>query len=483
MTATESLQYLYTAPGRDEPRGHAVVHFADGCISEVKDGRGGSGLLAMPALVDAHDHVRGLHHIGFGARDQNFEVWRAALYAQPPIDPYLNAALAFGRLAQSGVGTVMHVYSSIRVDRILDDAEAIARAARDIGIRLGFVVPLRDIQTLGYAPDEQLLNLHDRQDQQFVRDTWLYPFPSPQTYMDLVREVARRIEGPLVTVQLGPNSPQACSDALLDAIAQESARDGRRITTHLLETSIQRKWADSQYETGFIKRLCDIGIICERFTGAHGIWLRPDDVALLAERRAQIAVNVSSNLRLRSGMAPVASYIRAKMPFSFGVDSFGFDDDDDALRELRVANWIFSPHDTDAPLTPALLFDGWHKNGFLAVTGKQGYGRIAAGAPADVLVLDYDRLSYDLIEEMMDPLEVVLTRATARHVKSLYVAGREIVRDGKVTGVDLPAIEREVIAQARSHGTRIRSLKPILERSQSTLARFYSDGGHLRKAQ
>ena len=483
MTKTASLQYLYTAPGRDEPRRQAAVHFAGDRISEISDGAQGGGLLAMPALVDAHDHARGLHHIGFGARDQNFELWRAALYAQPPIDPYLNAALAFGRLAESGVGTVMHVYSSIRVDRLLDDAEAIARAARDVGIRLGFVVPLRDVQTLGYGSDEQLLALHDQQDQQFVRDTWLYPFPSPQTYMDLVKEIAHRIEGPLVTVQLGPNSPQACSDALLDAIAEASAQDRRRITTHLLETSTQRKWADSQHETGFIKRLCDIGIICERFTGAHGVWLRPDDVALMAEREAQIAINVSSNLRLRSGLAPVAGYIRAKMPFSFGVDSFGFDDDDDALRELRLANWIFSPHDTDTPLTPAFLFDGWHKNGFLAVTGQENYGRIVPGAPADLLVLDYDQLSYDLIEDVIDPLEVVLTRASARHVKSLYVAGREIVRDGKVAGVDLPAIEREVIAQARSHSARIRSLKPILERSQSTLAKFYSSGGHLRREQ
>jgi cytosine/adenosine deaminase-related metal-dependent hydrolase len=297
--------------------------------------------------------------------------------------------------------------------------------------------------------------------------------------MDLVREVARRIAGPLTTVQLGPNSPQACSDALLEAIAEASALDNRRITTHLLETSIQRKWADAKYPQGFIEHLCDIGVICERFTGAHGVWLRPHEVALLAERRAQIAINASSNFRLRSGVAPVASYIRAGMPFSFGVDSFGFDDDDDALREMRIANWVFSPHDTDAPLTTELLFEGWHKNGFLAVNGRSGYGEVAPGAPGDLLVLDFAQLSYDLIDDVIDPLEVVLTRASARQVKSLYVAGREIVRDGKVTGVDLPAIEREVIAQARASSARIRALKPVTERSQAVLSKFYAAGGHI----
>lgn len=477
------VEYLYEAPGSKGLRSDVKIRIVGDRIGELVPGEHGDDLLAMPALVDAHDHARGLHHIGFGARDQNFELWRAALYAQPPIDPYLNAALAFGRLAQSGVGSVMHVYSSIRVDRLLDDADAIARAARDVGVRLGFVVPLRDTQTLGYGSDEELLSLHDPQDRQFVRETWLYPFPSPQTYMDLVREIARRIEGPLITVQLGPNSPQACSEALLEAIAEASSQDNRRITTHLLETSIQRKWADAKYPRGFIEHLCDIGLICERFTGAHGVWLRPNEVALLAERRAQIAINASSNFRLRSGVAPVANYIRAGMPFSFGVDSFGFDDDDDALREMRMTNWIFSPHDTDAPLTPKMLFEGWHSNGFLAVNGCSGYGAVAPGAPADVLVLDFAKLSYDLIEDMIDPLEVVLTRASARHVKSLYVAGREIVRDGKVTGVDLPAIEREVIAQARANAARVQSLKPIMERSQATLARFYAAGRHAAGSQ
>src|SRR3982074_3144139 len=220
-----AAEYLYSAPGRAPPQLNAVIEAEGDRLSGVQSGSGGKGLLAMPALVDAHDHGRGLHHIGFGARDQNFELWRAGLSVQPPIDPYLNAALSFGRLAQSGVGSVMHVYSSIRVDRLLSDAEAIARAARDVGIRLGFAVPLRDTQTLGYGSDEELLALPDPQDRQFVKETWLYPFPSPQTYMGLVREVARRIEGPLITVQLGPNSPQACSEALLDAIAHGTPRD------------------------------------------------------------------------------------------------------------------------------------------------------------------------------------------------------------------------------------------------------------------
>jgi len=160
---------------------------------------------SLPSLT-AHDHARDCIISGFGARDQNFRTVAGGALRQPPIDPYLNAALAFGRLAQSGVGSVMHVYSSIRVDRLLQDAEAIARAARDVGIRLGFVVPLRDAQTLGYGADENFW-LCTTADRQFVKETWLYPFPSPPDLYGSRAGGRRRIEGPLITVQLGPNSP------------------------------------------------------------------------------------------------------------------------------------------------------------------------------------------------------------------------------------------------------------------------------------
>ena len=266
-----------------------------------------------------------------------------ALYAHPPVDPYLNTALAFARLARAGVSSVMHVHSSILVDQLPDHAERIARAARDVGIRLAFVVPLRDQNTMGLEEDQAMLARHDERDRELIRRTWLYPWPSPRAYVDLVRDIARRIEGPTVSVQYGPNSPQACSDALIAAIAEASAADGRRITTHLHETKQQQEWGDAKFREGFMRHYDALGLFSERFTGAHGIWLRPADVDLMAERGASVAVNMSSNFRLRSGIAPVGDYIRAGMRFAFGIDAFSIDDDDDAFRELRMVHWLHSP--------------------------------------------------------------------------------------------------------------------------------------------
>lgn len=484
MTDGITLGRLFAEPGRAPPLRDAAITWQDGAIASVTPGAAGaaSGLVGLPAMVDAHSHARGLHHLAFGAKDQTFELWRVALYAHPPVDPYLNALLAFGRLARAGVGTVMHVYSSIFVDRLASDAEAIARAARDVGIRLAFAIPLRDTRSLGYGDDEALVARHPPEDREAIRRTWLYDFPTPAEYMALVRDIAARIEGPTVNVVLAPNSPQACTDALLEATAAESAAMARPIQTHLLETALQREWADATYpDGGFIPHLQKLGLLSPRFSGAHGVWLRPSDCEVMAAHGAAIIVNTSSNLRLRSGIAPVSDYLAAGMPFGLGVDSFGIDDDDDILREMRVMHWLHSLDRLPRRLDVPTLFQAAHRTGFRACTGRDDYGAIAPGAPADLLVLDWDAMSHDLIEGMQDEMEVLLTRATSRHVRHLFVAGRQVVRDGQVVGVDLDAVEAEVLAQARAAGERMRALKPVMDRSMAALDGFYREGAHARR--
>jgi len=470
---------LLADPGRSACLYGATIKFADGRIAAVTasgdpaSAGAGKRFIALAALTDPHDHGRGLHHLAVGARDQMFELWRPVLYALPPLDPYLNCALAFGRLARAGVGSVLMVYSSIRTDRLLDDAVAICRAARDVGIRVSFAVPMRDQLTLAYEADEAMLARHDPRDRDLIRNTWLYPFPSPAGYMDVFRAVAAACEGELVSVQYGPNSFYACSDALLERIAAESAADGRRIQLHLLETRAQREFADRAYADGLLAHMDRLGLLSPRFSGAHGVWLRPADCELLAARGAAIAVNTSSNLRLRSGIAPVGEFIRAGLDFGIALDSFSFDDDDDAFRELRVTHWLHSPSHAEHPLDPARLFRAALATGFRITNNRDGYGAVEPGAPADLVLLDYEAMAHDAVDGMVDELDMMLTRASNRFIDRVYVAGREIVREGRVLGVDLDAVEREVLAQARAGRRHMETIRPVLQRSQATLAEFF----------
>jgi cytosine/adenosine deaminase-related metal-dependent hydrolase len=110
---------------------------------------------------------------------------------------------------------------------------------------------------------------------------------------------------------------------------------------------------------------------------------------------------------------------------------------------------------------------------------RRDYGAIEPGMPADFTILDYDAMAYDVIAGMLDELDVLLTRSTRKHVRDLFVNGRQILQDARLQGIDLASMESELLAQAHAQGASMRALRPVLERSQATLGEFYRSGGHL----
>ncbi len=135
-----------------------------------------------------------------------------------------------------------------------------------------------------------------------------------------------------------------------------------------------------------------IGFLSPRLTLAHCTWARPDELELIAERGVTISVNTSSNLHLRSGIAPLAEMVKRGCRVALGLDGSTLDEDDDALREMRLAHllhqgWAFAI-DVDRP---SMLRMAFH-NGRRSVTNQDDGGALAPGTPADILVLDWDAL-------------------------------------------------------------------------------------------
>ena len=101
----------------------------DGRISAIAPAASADdGLLMLPALVDAHDHGRGLRTLATGAVDQPLELWLPWLGQEPYVDPYLRAAVAFARNARSGIAAINHCHNPQRVSEIVEEAEAVVPA-------------------------------------------------------------------------------------------------------------------------------------------------------------------------------------------------------------------------------------------------------------------------------------------------------------------------------------------------------------------
>jgi cytosine/adenosine deaminase-related metal-dependent hydrolase len=409
-------------------------------------------LLVMPALVNAHDHGRAVRSSSIGAGGKPLEAWLHYLALFPSVDPYPAGVVALARSALGGVGTVMMHYT--RAQGFTDlptEVKEVARAARDVGVRVGFAVSMKDRNPLVYGPSEPILAALPADARTEIARRFLRQPPSPADYIALADAVADAAANPMFDVQYGPNAPQWCSDALLEAVAEASHRSGRRVHMHLLETRYQRAWSDQAYPGGVVKYLDAIGLLSPRLTLAHCVWARPDELELIAERGVTIVVSNSSNLHLRSGVAPIAAMLQAKCRVALGVDGKALDEDDDALRELRLAHLLHAGTGFTGAVSREQMLHAAMVTGRFAVTNTvDDGGTISTGAPADLLLLDWAAIDDDRLTDNIDPIELMLTRATARHVRELIVAGRTVVKDGQVVGADVEAARREVLAQMRA---------------------------------
>ena len=459
------------------PAGPTEIRIKDGRIVSIKPsgtpGTGSRRLLAMPALADAHNHGRPLSTTSFGSGMKPLETWLPSLAAIPSVDAYLATAVSFGRSVRGGcVGAMVHLTKPMGLKPLPEEARDMARAARDTGLAIGFAISMRDRNPLVYGNHEGVLSGLAPNIRAMAEKVWLASPPSAQRFLDLVDEVASAVaDQPHVDVQYGPNGVQWCSDAFLEAIATASADTGRRVHMHLLETRPQRQWADRTYPGGIVRHLADIGLLSPRLTLAHCVWARPDELELIAEYGARISVNPSSNLHLGSGIAPVGSMKQAGVNFGMGLDGCAFDADDDALRELRLFRLLNAGWGFDEEISPADALKAACVTGRAAIGMSPG-GVIAQGAPADLLLLDLDRLDRDAVTDV-DPRHYLFTWASQSDIAEVLSGGRTILKDGRLTDVDLEAFETEVRAQFRAAMPSTGPVRQAFAAVEPGIADFY----------
>lgn len=449
--------------------GPVALSVSNGVISKIEtlsDKPSGARRVIMPALSDAHNHARPLSTTSFGAGFKPLETWLPSLAAMPAVDPYLAALASFGRSALGGCTSVMvHLTRPMGHEGIVAEAKDIARAAKDIGIKIGFALSMRDQNPLTYADHSKILDALSDQDRAFVHKTWLRPLPSVSDQLNTIDEIANALEDCAhVDVQYGPAGVQWCSTELLSGIAQASQRTGRRVHMHLLETKPQRVWADTHFPNGMVAHLDEIGLLSDRLTLAHCVWAEPDELALMGNRGVSISVNPSSNLHLASGIANAAQMAKSGVNVAMGLDGCAFDEDDDALREMRLfrllnQGWAF----TDG-LSPTQTLTAVCKSGRDSLGFKNG-GYLELGMPADFLVLDLDGLDRDALMAI-DPLHYLFARANMGHIVEVISNGDTIVRDGALANLDLATIHadlRNAYSAELRHSEQFLNVWPRLE--------------------
>jgi len=453
-------------PGRDAVQRNVRLETGGGSVRPANGSdQGCDAGLVVASPVNAHDHGYGIRTLGFGCGDDALESWIANLRLRPRTDPYLEALVAFARLAKTGVGLTMHCHNSLNADQLVEEAGAVVRAAGDVGIRLALSCPLLDHDPWVYGGPDQLRDT-------VTADEWTLLQPLIPQYgsigaqLQAIDEIATRHHGGLVDVQYGPIGPQWCSNALLEAIAQASESSGRRVHMHLLESPRQRRWLDERFPQGVVAYLDGIGFLSPRLAIAHGVQLRGDEIELLSERGVQLVSNPSANLRLRSGIAPLGEAAGHGLEVALGLDGTGFDDDQDLWREMRLMRMLHGGRRMQPDYEAAAVFRSSIE------TGRKVTGFVDS---KDISLIDYDRLCDDFLFDDVELTEVLLTRMCARYASGLIVDGHWVLRDGQLVTVDFDAARQELLEQARADGPRLQNERKLAGLLHSAIHRHYAN--------
>jgi cytosine/adenosine deaminase-related metal-dependent hydrolase len=236
------------------------------------------------------------------------------------------------------------------------------------------------------------------------------------------------------------------SDALMAAALRDAADLGCIVHTHVLESWVQYLALRELYPEGVLAHFDRLGPVDARLSFGHAVWLGAGDADLAAERGVTLVRNAGSNLRLKCGAAPLAEYRRRGVPVAIGTDSFSLAEDEDILKEARLAGRLARSPRWDGPPAPDAR-DMLHmltRAGAAAAGFGAKAGVLAEGAPADLIAIDLARPRGAFTAPETPICDIVYHRADARDVRMTMVGGEILYRDGRHTRHDRTAAAAKV---------------------------------------
>lgn len=440
---------------------------------------GGRGRVAIPGLINGHHHV-GVTPFQLGARDQPLELWFPERLVMRDVDPRLDTLYSAFEMIASGVTTVQHLHSRAPgdVDAVVVHASAIIGAYREIGMRVSYSFALRDQNRMIYAADEDFIAMLPEELREPTA-AYLGAFPLPLADQIAVFHALRsRFEdASLAAIQIAPSNLHWLSDAALESAARMAEETGAPMHMHLLETPYQKDYALKRTGGTAVEFVDRFGLLTPQMTIGHGVWMTADDRALLADRGSCLCHNCSSNLRLKSGTTDLNAVLAAGIPVALGIDEAGINDDRDMLQEMRLALTLHRPSGHDAPSpTAAQIVRMATEHGAATTPFGDRIGRLEPGRLADIVLLDWDRITYPWQDPAMPLLDVLVRRAKAGAVEVVIVGGDIVYREGRFVHVDRHEALGALSASLRRADTKAEAERRLIARRLiEPVERFYDD--------
>ncbi len=386
--------------------------------------------LAMPGLVNSHDHMYQWATRGYVPDGTLFE-WLRALYpvwARMDADTVrvaARAAMAHLLLCGCTLSTDHHYVFPHDRPGIF---QALVEVARELGLRFH---PCRGSMSLGESqgglPPDSVVEKHDA----ILAHTeaMIARFHDPKP-------------GSMCRVVVAPCSPFSVTPELMRDSATLARKHGVRLHTHVAETLDEERYCVETFGRRPVEMMEDLGWTGDDVWYAHGIHLNDAEVELIAEARTGIAHCPSSNMRLGAGICRLHDLLRAGARVGLGVDGSASNEDANLAVEAHQAMLLarvsaISPIAVDARTALRLATQGG-----AACLGREDCGMLEPDMCADIACFRVDDLAHAGIKDLV----AAIALAPPPRAQTVVVNGRAVVRGGRLLTGDEDQISREIAA-------------------------------------
>ena len=260
-----------------------------------------------------------------------------------------------------------------------------------------------------------------------------------------IGEAARLAAGrDRIRIAVAPHSPYTVSPANLRRGRELADRLALHRMIHIAETQDEMRIVRERYGASPVRHLDALGFLDERTVGAHCVWVDDEEIDILAQRGVTVSHNPQSNMKIASGVAPVARMIERGALVTVATDGPCSNNDLDMFEELRTAAFL-----QKSALADPLALPAYEALKLATVNGARAMGRegelgvLREGALADLIVVD---LQKPHLQPLHDVVSNLVYCGKAADVETVVVDGCVRVENRHIVGLDLPELYRDVAA-------------------------------------
>ena len=404
-----------------------------------------SGRLVVPGLINAHYH--------------SHDTLCRGLFEELPLEMWLLYTLPMGQnrsLEEVRARTLVGALESLRCgittvqdmlgltplnDRYTD---TVLSAYREAGIRVVFSPMVWDVPPIAMVRHRDSLP----PDVQQMLGVTSLPMREQLDYLE--HQFKHRPARGTLHWAIAPFAPQRCTPKMLEALAELANKHDLSVYTHVYETKGQALIARElfgEYDGSLISYLDRAGMLGPRLNIVHSVWITRHEADRMAAADAGIVLNHLSNLKLKSGVAPVCDLRDSGVRLALGCDNCSGSDVQSVFQAMKMFCLLaaVSEPEPGPGLAHEVLRHATLGNARTAGLDRE-LGAIRPGYKADLILIDLDDVAY--LPYNSAARQLVYTES-GRAVESVIVDGRIVMKDRKVKTIDEEALRREVTGLMR----------------------------------